>query len=37
VELHAVAMRGRRVAFRATADDDLLRFFTVYETAGMLG
>jgi hypothetical protein len=29
-------MRGGR-AHRTITDDDLLRFFTVYETAGMLG
>jgi len=28
---------GSLIAFRATADDDLLRFFSVYETGGMLG
>ena len=32
-----VTRRGRAVPFRAFAGDDLLRFFTVCETAGMLG
>jgi hypothetical protein len=32
-----VTRRGRAMPFRAFTGDDLLRFFTVCETAGMLG
>jgi hypothetical protein len=37
VERTKISTRRGRLPFRAITDDDLLRFFAVCETAGMLG